>query len=53
MQLPISFLDELNGLKKGGKEEGYHLLSVYAERTLVISSFPGAIQNDIASILAD
>lgn len=52
-QLPMEFLEELKGIAKGGKEEGYRMLAVYFQRTLVISSFPGAIQNDIISILAD
>lgn len=29
------------------------MIRVYFERVLVISSFPGAIQNDIVSVLAD
>jgi hypothetical protein len=29
------------------------MLKRYVERVLVISSFPGAIENDILSILAD
>ena len=29
------------------------MLDLYFKRVLVISSFPGAIQNDIVSVLAD
>ena len=52
-QLPIEFLDEIKGLKKAGREEGYKLMGMYFERVLVISSFPGSPENDIVSILAD
>ena len=52
-QLPIEFLDELKGIKKGGKSRGFKMLSIYFERILVVSSFPGSLQNDILSILAD
>ena len=42
-QLPMEFLEELRGIDKGGREEGFKLLGRYFKRTLVISSFPGAL----------
>ena len=46
-------MDEIKGIRKAGREEGYKLMGMYFERVLVISSFPGSLQNDILSILAD
>ena len=46
-------MDEIKGLKKAGREEGYKLMGIYFERVLVISSFPGSPQNDLVSIMVD
>jgi len=51
--IPVQFLQEINGIKDGGNKAGIKKLKKYIERTLVLSNFPGALQNDVSASLFD
>jgi len=52
--IPLQFLNEIKGVQDGAyKSKQIKHINKLLERVLVISDFPGALQNDIPSVLLD